>query len=360
MSFERFKRAYCGQTVLVTGCSGFKGSWLSVWLHTLGARVVGYALQPPTEPSMFRACSLDKHIISMEADICDDAALTEVFKTYKPDIVFHLAAQPLVRYSYLQPKETFETNVMGTVNVLEAARNTGTVKSIVVITTDKCYENREWVYGYRETDPIGGYDPYSASKGCAELVVSAFRNSFLMSRGVGLASARAGNVIGGGDWAVDRLLPDFVRAVVDNKPIRIRNPLATRPWQHVLEPLSGYLLLGALLLAEPEKYSSAWNFGPRDTDVLPVEEILNLAIAEWGAGRVEKEAVKQPHEATLLKLDISKAEAYLRWHPIFSCREAIKRTVEWYKKYYEEFPSDMFSFTIEQIREYEHVLQFRS
>ncbi|HHY28670.1 MAG TPA: CDP-glucose 4,6-dehydratase [Desulfitobacterium dehalogenans] len=360
MSFELLKKAYCGQTVLVTGCSGFKGSWLSIWLHTLGAKVVGYALKPPTEPAMFSICGLDKRIISMEADVRDDAALMAAFKTYKPDMVFHLAAQPLVRYSYLQPKETFETNVMGTVNVLEAARNTETIKSIVVITTDKCYENREWVYGYRETDPLGGYDPYSASKGCAELVVSAFYNSFFRGSGVGLASARAGNVIGGGDWAIDRLLPDFVRAIVDNQPIRIRNPLATRPWQHVLEPLSGYLLLGALLLAESEKYSSAWNFGPRDTDVLPVEEILNLTITEWGAGRIEKESVDQPHEATLLKLDISKADAYLRWQPVLSCREAIERTVAWYKWYYEKSPSDMFSFTVEQIKEYEHALQLRS
>ena len=353
MNLELLKAAYSGRTVFVTGCSGFKGSWLSVWLTTLGARVVGYALKPPTEPSMFQACGLDKHIISIEADVRDEAALMQVFKTYKPEIVFHLAAQPLVRYSYFEPRETFETNVMGTVNVLETARHTGIVKSIVVVTTDKCYENREWVYGYRETDPLGGYDPYSASKGCAELVANAFRSSFLTGSGIGLATASAGNVIGGGDWAADRLLPDFVRAVVDNRPIRIRNPLSTRPWQYVLEPLAGYLLLGALLLTEPEKYGSAWNFGPRDTDVLSVEEILKLVITEWGAGSVEAKAFEQPHEATLLKLDISKAEAYLKWHPIFSCREAIKRTVGWYKRYYEELSGDMFSFTVEQIKEYE-------
>lgn len=356
MDLELLKKTYYGRTVLVTGCSGFKGSWLSVWLTTLGARVIGYSLKPPTEPAMFRACGLDKHIISIEADVRDEAALTQVFKIYKPEIVFHLAAQPLVRYSYLEPKETFETNVMGTVNVLEAARHTETVKSIVVITTDKCYENREWVYGYRETDPLGGYDPYSASKGCAELVVNAFRSSFCRDNGIGLASARAGNVIGGGDWAVDRLLPDFVRGVVDNKPIQIRNPMATRPWQHVLEPLSGYLLLGALLLTEPKKYGSAWNFGPRDTDVLSVEEILKLAIAQWGAGSIETEALKQPHEATLLKLDISKAEAYLNWHPIFSCCDAIKRSIEWYKRYY-EFSEDMFSFSVDQIKVYEQLLK---
>lgn len=343
----------------MTGCSGFKGSWLSIWLTTLGARVVGYALKPPTDPAMFHACGLDKQIISVEADVRDGAALTQVFKIYKPDIVFHLAAQPLVRYSYLEPKGTFDTNVMGTVNVLEAARHTETVQSIVVITSDKCYENREWVYGYRETDPLGGYDPYSASKGCAELVVNAFRSSFLTGSGVGLASARAGNVIGGGDWADDRLLPDFVRAVVENQPIRIRNSHAIRPWQHVLEPLSGYLLLGALLLAEPEKYSSAWNFGPRNSDVLSVEEILELTIAQWGAGRIEKEAANQPHEATLLKLDISKAEAYLCWQPVFSCREAIERTVAWYKEYYNQLFGDMFSFSVRQVKEYEHVLQLR-
>ncbi|SHK30626.1 CDP-glucose 4,6-dehydratase [Desulforamulus aeronauticus] len=360
MNFELLKKVYSGRTVFLTGCSGFKGAWLSVWLTTLGARVVGYALKPPTEPSMFHALKLDRHIISIEGDVCNGAALTEVCKTYKPEVIFHLAAQPLVRYSYLEPKETFETNVMGTVNVLEAARQIETVKSIVVVTSDKCYENREWVYGYRETDPLGGYDPYSASKGCTELVVSAFRNSFFTDSGIGLASARAGNVIGGGDWATDRLLPDFVRAVVSNKPIHIRNPHAIRPWQHVLEPLSGYLMLGSLLLAEPEKYGSAWNFGPRDTDVLSVEEILRLAIDEWGAGSVETEALKQPHEATLLKLDISKAEAYLRWHPVFSCREAIKRTVAWYKRYYEDSPGDMFSFTVEQIKEYEQLLQLRS
>lgn len=339
----------------MTGSSGFKGSWLSVWLTALGTRVVGYALKPPTEPAMFRACCLDKHIISIEADVRDEAALTQVFKTYKPEIVFHLAAQPLVRYSYLEPKETFETNVMGTVNVLEAARLCDTVKSIVVVTTDKCYENKEWVYGYRETDPLGGYDPYSASKGCAELVVNSFRNSFLKGSGIGLASARAGNVIGGGDWATDRLLPDFVKAVVDNKPIRIRNPRSTRPWQHVLEPLYGYLLLGAVLLNEPGKYSSAWNFGPRDADVLSVEEILELAIAEWGAGSIEVEQNEHPYEATLLKLDISKAETYLRWQPVFSCNEAIKTTVDWYKRYYNQSNSNMFSFTIEQIREYERI-----
>ena len=352
LRFETLKKAYSGRPVLVTGASGFKGSWLSVWLTTLGARVVGYALRVPTEPAMFQALHLDKHINSIEADVRDEAALAQVFKTYKPEIVFHLAAQPLVRYSYCEPKETFETNVMGTVNVLEAARHTETVKSIVVITTDKCYENREWVYGYRETDPLGGYDPYSASKGCAELVVNAFRSSFLAGSGIGLASARAGNVIGGGDWAADRLLPDFVRAVVEKRPIRIRNPLATRPWQHVLEPLSGYLLLGALLLDEPEKYGGAWNFGPRDTDVLTVDEILKLAIAQWGAGSIETEALKQPHEANLLKLDISKAEAYLSWRPQLSCREAIRWTVEWYKRYYEELLGDMFSFTVEQIEEY--------
>lgn len=352
-----FKNVYHEQTVLVTGNTGFKGSWLSIWLQKLGAKVIGYALQPPTEPSMFQSCRLDEEVASIVADIRDESTLLTVFKTYKPDMVFHLAAQPLVRYSYMQPKETYETNVMGTVNVLEAARNTDTVKAVVVVTTDKCYENNEWVYGYRETDPMGGYDPYSSSKGCAELIVSAYRNSFFRSRGIGLASARAGNVIGGGDWAIDRLIPDFVRSVVQNKPIKIRNPLATRPWQHVLEPLSGYLLLGALLLTNPEEYSSAWNFGPRDTNVLTVEEILKLAIASWGKGSMEIEAIKQPHEAALLKLDISKAQAYLQWQPIYSCYNAVEKTILWYKRYYETSSADMFLYTLEQINQYEKLLE---
>lgn len=341
--------------MLVTGNTGFKGSWLSMWLQKLGAKVIGYALQPPTEPSLFQICRLHERTTSIMADIRDESTLTEVFKAHKPAIIFHLAAQPLVRYSYLHPRETYETNIMGTVNVLEAARNTATVKAVVVITTDKCYENKEWVYGYRESDPLGGYDPYSSSKGCTELIVSAYRNSFFTSNGIGLASARAGNVIGGGDWATDRIIPDFVRVVTHNKPVVIRNPLATRPWQHVLEPLSGYLLLGALLLTDPQKYSSAWNFGPRNTDILTVEEILKLAITAWGKGSIEIETLKQPYEANLLKLDISKAQTYLQWQPMYSCYTAVKKTIQWYKRYYETSANDMFTHTLEQIDQYERL-----
>ncbi|WP_337961154.1 CDP-glucose 4,6-dehydratase [Caloramator sp. mosi_1] len=227
----------------------------------------------------------------------DEQKLIEVFKKYKPEIVFHLAAQPLVRRSYIFPKETYEINIIGTVNILDIAKNIDSIKAVVVITTDKCYENKEWIYGYRETDPIGGFDPYSSSKGCVELIVSSYRNSFYNEKGIALSSVRAGNVIGGGDWAEDRLIPDFVRAVSQNKPVIVRNPLAIRPWQYVLEPLSGYLWLGALMLEDKEKYSSSWNFGPNDTDVLNVSEILNLAIKNWGKGNIELDRNSQLHEA---------------------------------------------------------------
>lgn len=348
-----FNDAYQGKKVLITGNTGFKGSWLSIWLNKLGAEVIGYSLRPPTEPSMFEICGLYKKFTTITGDIKDERKLAKVFCDCQPDMVFHLAAQPLVRYSYIYPKETYETNVMGTVNVLEATRNTDSVKAVVVITTDKCYENKEWVYGYRETDPMGGYDPYSSSKGCAELVVSAYRNSFFHQKDIALASVRAGNVIGGGDWAQDRLLPDFVRAVSENKPILIRNPLATRPWQHVLDPLSGYLQLGALMLTGKKKYSSAWNFGPRDMDVLNVEEILQLAIKLWGKGSIAIDKGEQLHEAHLLKLDISKAQAWLDWRPVYNIHSAVDKTIQWYKLFYENKNEDMYQFTLKQIEEYE-------
>ncbi|BBB90409.1 MAG TPA: CDP-glucose 4,6-dehydratase [Methylomusa anaerophila] len=345
---------YRGKKVLVTGNTGFKGSWLSSWLNKLGAKVMGYSLPPQTEPSMFQVCRLNEKITTIIGDIRDEIKLTNTFKEYKPEMVFHLAAQPLVRYSYVYAKETYETNVMGTVNVLEAAKNTNTVAAVIVITTDKCYENREWVYGYRETDAMGGYDPYSSSKGCAELVVSAYRNSFFNDKNIALASARAGNVIGGGDWATDRLIPDFVRSVAEHRPIFVRNPLAARPWQHVLEPLSGYLRLGVMMLADREKYSSAWNFGPRDIDVLNVEEILQMAIKIWGKGGIRIDKHEQPHEAHLLKLDISKAQAYLKWQPAYAVYDAVDKTIQWYKKYYENKENEnMYEYTLKQIQEYE-------
>jgi CDP-glucose 4,6-dehydratase len=348
-----FNNSYKNRTVLVTGATGFKGAWLCTWLNKLGADVVGYSLKPPTNPSMFEICNLESKITNIIGDVRDYSNLLNVFEEHKPEILFHLAAQPLVRLSYKSPIETYETNVMGTVNLLESAKNTDSVKSVVVITTDKCYENKEWVYGYRESDPMGGYDPYSSSKGCAELVVSSYRNSFYNERRIALSSARAGNVIGGGDWAEDRLLPDFVKSVSQNRSIFIRNPLATRPWQHVLEPLSGYLWLGALSFKDREKYSSAWNFGPKDTDVLSVEKILKLAINSWGEGSIELDKNYNPHEANLLKLDISKAATYLKWNPVYDVDSAVKNAISWYKSYYENKDENMYEYTLKQIEQYE-------
>ena len=273
-----FRGVYKGKKVLVTGHTGFKGSWLSLWLIKLGAKVIGYALEPPTNSNHFELLNLD--MVSIIGDIRDRDRLNAIFKKYKPEVVFHLAAQPLVRYSYINPVETFETNVMGTINVFEACRITESVKAIVNITSDKCYENKEWIWGYRESDPLGGYDPYSASKGCAELVTSSYRKSFFNPEDYSkkhntlLASARSGNVIGGGDWGKDRLIPDIVRAISKNEKLYIRNPKATRPWQHVLEPLSGYLFLGQMLLEGKTEFADAWNFGPNEGCHTDVETVV--------------------------------------------------------------------------------------
>lgn len=352
------KEMYNGKRVLVTGHTGFKGSWLLIWLKSLGAEVIGYSLEPHTEPSMFKVCKLESKVISIIGDIRDYSKLHKVIEEYKPDIIFHLAAQALVRHSYKEPIETYETNIMGTVNLLEAAKGSESVKSVVVITTDKCYENKEWVYGYRETDPMGGYDPYSSSKGCAELIVSSYRNSFYREKGIALSSVRAGNVIGGGDWSEDRLIPDFIRSVLKDESISVRNPLATRPWQHVLEPLSGYLQLGALMLKDIKNYSSGWNFGPRDTDVISVTEVLNHCINTLGKGSINIEKGDFLHEANLLKLDISKASNYLRWSPVYNVEECVEKTMSWYKKYYELGKEDMYTYTLKQIEEYETASKF--
>ncbi|QXE20240.1 CDP-glucose 4,6-dehydratase [Clostridium sp. 001] len=354
MDNSLFNNIYDGKKVLVTGHTGFKGSWLSIWLKKLGAKVMGYSLEPPTEPSMFEVCKLESEITSIIGDIRDYSRLINVFKEYRPDIVFHLAAQPIVRLSYEKPRETYETNIMGTVNVLEAARQVESVQAVEVITTDKCYENKEWVYGYRETDPMGGYDPYSSSKGCAELVVSAYRNSFYNKSGIALSSVRAGNVIGGGDWAKDRLIPDFIKAVSEDRSIVIRNPISIRPWQHVLEPLSGYLWLGALMLQNKEKYNGGWNFGPKGTDVLNVQQILKLAVKNLGKGEIEIDRSVQPHETNLLKLDISKANTYLKWYPVYNVEKAVDNTMQWYKKYYEDSNENMYDYTMKQIEDYEN------
>lgn len=334
-----FGDIYSGKRVFVTGHTGFKGSWLCLWLEMLGARVYGYALKPETQPSHYALASL--YVESEIADIRNYGHLSAQIAEIKPHIVFHLAAQPFVRRSYTLPLETLNTNVIGTANVLEACRHVASIQAVVNITSDKCYENREWVWGYREKDPMGGHDPYSASKGCAELVIASWRNSFFPLDQYGranqtlIASARAGNVIGGGDWGEDRLIPDIVRAVEANHPVIVRSPQAMRPWQHVLEPLSGYLLLGQKLLQGHKDFAEAWNFGPFDEGCISVEEIVRIFKSNWDAFTYEQQPSQdQPHEAGVLKLDCSKAKLKLNWHPVWNAPLAIKKTADWYKKYY--------------------------
>jgi len=360
MKNNLFNNIYNSKKVLVTGHTGFKGGWLSLWLKELGAEVIGYSLDPPTQPSFFRAVGLKNKMIHIIGDIRDEKHLLSVFEKYQPEFVFHLAAQSLVRFSYKEPRLTYETNVIGTVSILEAIRKNKGVRAAVIITSDKCYENKEWIYGYRENDPVGGYDPYSSSKGCAELVVSAYRRSFLNpinqnDRKIAISSARAGNVIGGGDWREDRLIPDCIKSLSENKSIIIRNPDAIRPWQHVLEPLSGYLLLGAKMYEDGAKFNGAWNFGPSDSDLITVEEITKKIVSYWGSGKYKNEiSIKNPHETKLLKLDCSKARSILSWYPEYNIDEALSKTVGWYKMFYDEIGEDnLFEYTIKQIREYE-------
>ena len=353
------KDIYKNKKVLITGHTGFKGSWLSLWLLELGANVIGYSLEPPTEPNLFDSIKLKNKITHIFGDVRDDNHIFTVFEKYKPEFVFHLAAQPLVRLSYTEPKLTYETNIMGTINVLEAVRKTNSVRVCIIITTDKCYENKEWIYGYREIDPTGGYDPYSSSKACVELVVSAYRNSFFNPKDSGkihniaLSSVRAGNVIGGGDWGGDRLIPDCVKTLSQNKIINIRNPQATRPWQYVLEPLSGYLLLGSKMYKDGKRYSSAWNFGPNDNDIIEVEEIVKSVIINWGNGEYKVVTLSQPHEAGLLKLDTSKARTFLGWKPVYNIYETIKRTINWYKYFYNDVEKEkLYKITVNEIWDY--------
>ena len=323
--------------VLITGHTGFKGSWLSLILHKFGSEVHGYALDAPTEPSFYNTGRIYELVNSQTGDIRDFGRLSEFVRDIKPEIVIHMAAQPLVRESYKKPAETYSVNVMGTVNLLEAVRHTPGIKAVVNVTTDKCYENREWHWGYRENEPMGGYDPYSNSKGCSELVTAAFRNSFFNAKdypdhGVALASARAGNVIGGGDWADDRLIPDFIRAITNKEEVKIRSPYAIRPWQHVLEPLTGYLILAERLYSDGPKFAEPWNFGPQDTDARNVGWITEKFSELWGEGftySIDKDP--QPHEATYLKLDCSKAKAQLEWYPKWDLGKALRATVDWYK-----------------------------
>ena len=332
---------YKGKKVFLTGHTGFKGSWLCLLLNHLGAKVYGYALQPPTHPSLYETAQIDELINSCIADVRDYQTLLKTLEDVQPDIVIHLAAQPLVRDSYKNPVDTYDINVMGAVHLLEAIRHTKSVRAVINVTTDKCYENREWLWGYRENEPMGGYDPYSNSKGCSELVTASFRNSFFnpadygKTHQVALASARAGNVIGGGDWAEDRLIPDFFRAIGRNEKVIIRNPNAIRPWQHVLEPLYGYLLLGAKLYTEGCVYAEGWNFGPDDSDAKPVEWIIKTLCSLWGENAAYAlDNQPQPHEATYLKLDCSKAKARLGWYPKWNIETALNKIVEWTKSCY--------------------------
>lgn len=346
-----------GKRVFLTGHTGFKGSWLSIWLHALGAEVTGYALDPPTVPSLFVVAGLERMLASIIADVRDFDSLRSAMTTAAPEIVIHMAAQPLVRDSYKIPVETYATNVMGTVHLLEAVRSCPTVRAVVNVTTDKVYENREWVWGYREDEPLGGYDPYSNSKGCSELVTAAYRSSYFnpleySRHGVAVASARAGNVIGGGDWATDRLVPDIIRALLTGDKVQIRNPQAIRPWQHVLEPLSGYLLLAEVLFREGAQFAQGWNFGPFDEDARPVEWLADRLCAGWGDGaQVVMDTGNHPHEAHYLKLDSSKARSELGWRPRWRLEKALQSILDWTRVYRDG--GDIRQACLQQIGEYQ-------
>jgi len=339
-----------GKRVFLTGHTGFKGSWLSLWLASLGAEVKGYALNPPTSPSLFNEAKVSSIIDSQIGDIRDQNTLHESMVEFDPDILIHMAAQPLVRYSYEAPIETYEVNVIGTAKVLEVARSCPNLKAIVNITTDKCYENDGRSEGYKEDDPMGGYDPYSSSKGCAELVTSAYRRSFLQEQGVGLASVRAGNVIGGGDWADDRLIPDILRSFEKSEPVVIRNPKSTRPWQHVLEPLSGYLVLAQKIYNDQNKYSEGWNFGPNEQDVKPVDWILNRMIGKWPNSSWELDSSSNPHEANFLQLDISKSEFKLGWKPVWELSHTLEKIIDWHQAWLNK--EDMQTVCLSEIEAY--------
>lgn len=351
----KMRKFWSNKKVFITGHTGFKGSWLSLWLQELGANVTGYALRPPTNPNLFELASVDKGMRSIEGDIRDFVLLDRTLKNAAPEVVLHLAAQPLVRESYRSPLETYATNVMGTANLLEAIRTTPSVRSTVIVTTDKCYENREWIWGYRENEAMGGHDPYSSSKGCAELVTSAYRRSFFGANdSTRIASARAGNVIGGGDFAADRLIPDIVRAIADKKALEIRNPEATRPWQHVLEPLSGYLKLAEVLCADDgTRYADGWNFGPLDKDAWSVRDVVNEFLSKFAFKELPINMNQErsgPHEATWLKLDISKAKHSLGWEPRLQLNEGLAWTAEWYDAWQKK--SDIRAMTVAQIKRF--------
>jgi CDP-glucose 4,6-dehydratase len=351
-----FNNFYKGKRVLVTGHTGFKGSWLSIWLNELGAEVIGVGLEPFSERDNFVLSGIGKKIkADIRADIRDREQLKQIFAKYQPEIVFHLAAQPLVRLSYEIPVDTYEVNVMGTIHVMEAIRATESVKVGVMITTDKCYENKEQIWGYRENEPMGGYDPYSSSKGAAEIAISSWRRSFFnpeqyAKHGKSIASVRAGNVIGGGDWALDRIIPDCIKAIEADKTIEIRSPKSIRPWQHVLEPLSGYMLLASKMWAEPTKYCEGWNFGPHTESIANVWDVATLLINNYGKGELKD--VSDPnalHEARLLMLDINKAKFQLGWEPRMNLAQCLELVADWYKRYQSE---DVYQLCIEQIEKF--------
>jgi len=347
--------------VFLTGHTGFKGSWLALWLSKLGAQVRGYALDPCTKPNLFTLASVGTSVEDIRGDIRDYAKLETSIIEFRPEIVFHLAAQPLVRRSYADPVGTYSTNVMGTVHVMEAIRKTPSVRAVVCVTTDKCYQNQEWIWPYRENDPLGGYDPYASSKACAEIVSAAYRSSFFPIEGlsdhhVAVATARAGNVIGGGDWSEDRLIPDLVRGFRARQPVLIRRPHAIRPWQHVLDPLHGYMMLAQELLGQPARFASSYNFGPGDEDVWPVERIATEMVRMWGNGASWiRDAIPGVHEDHVLRLDASKARAQLGWQPRLKIEAAIEWTTAWYRAWNQG--DDMADFTGKQILEYEQLLR---
>lgn len=337
-----------GKSVLVTGHTGFKGSWLSLYLHQLGANITGFSLPPTSSPNLFTLANIESLIDHRVGDIRDQVALKKLFQEIQPEVVFHLAAQPLVLTSYENPTETFETNAQGTVHVLEAIRHTPSVKAAVFITSDKCYENNEWCWGYREEDKLGGHDPYSASKAMAELAINSYRRSFFTSNGPSIASARAGNVIGGGDFSTHRLLPDIMKALLENKSIQLRNPNSVRPWLHVLDPLKGYLQLSQKLLEEGKTFAQAWNFGPKDTKLVTAQELVEEAIELWGSGKWHGDrSFSHPHEMNLLRLSWEKASYNLNWRPSFNWKEAVGLTVNWFKALQEG--KSMRSVCLEQI-----------
>lgn len=345
------------QTVLVTGHTGFKGSWLSLWLQSLGANVVGYSLNPPTEPSLFERAKVEEGMTSIIGDIRNLSKLREVVKQVEPGIVFHLAAQALVRYSYKSPVETYETNVMGTLNLLESIRSIDSVRAVVLVTSDKCYENREWPWAYRETDTLGGHDPYSSSKGCTEILAASYRNSFFPINQfeihkTAISTVRSGNVIGGGDWALDRLVPDAMRALTNDNPIQVRNPTSVRPWQHVLEPLSGYLMLAEKLFSDGPTYAQAWNFGPREEDAKSVKYLIDRLVQLWGHGSsFVKGGASHLHETNCLTLECSKAHSELNWWPQWDIDFTLQKVAFWYKANHEG--QQMRAICLDQIYEYE-------